>query len=193
MKGKRGMLWRVVLIRTKGDGMRNGMMLAVAGLAFLAGCEMGNEAPKPPAPTKWKAPYHIEFDSKAVKPNPAGVTVPAINYTGDPKALERRASLVVRFDASETKNDEPSRDGFILGPVDLPGTEGTLPAAYLESADKGLAGMLGNRCMKGNVKIRVALVRSSIKPDASEGEIDTKRLTDWLPTEVVFKNPHPKC
>jgi hypothetical protein len=173
--------------------MRNGMIVAVAGLAFLAGCDMGNEAPKAPAPAKWKAPYQIEFDTKAVKPNPAGVTVPAINYTADPKAQERRATLVVRFDASETKNDDPSRDGFILGPVDLPGTEGTLPAAYLESADKGLAGMLGYRCMKGKVKIRVALVRSSIKPDASEGEIDTKRLTEWLPAEVEFKNPHAKC
>jgi hypothetical protein len=101
--------------------------------------------------------------------------------------------MVVRFDGSGVKDDDPSRDGFILGPVDLPGTEGTLPAAYLDMADKGLAGMLGRRCMKGKIKVRVALVRSSIKPDAGDAEIEGKRLTEWLPTEVEFKNPHGKC
>ena len=82
---------------------------------------------------------------------------------------------------------------MIMGPVDVAGTTGTLPADYIDSADKGLAQMLGDACMKGTVKVKVALVRSSIKPDASDGEIDGKRLSDWLPIDVPFKNPHPKC
>lgn len=173
--------------------MRNGVMLAMAGLVFLAGCEVGGDAPKAPAPAKWKAPYQIEFDTKAVKPNPSGVAVPGINYTADPNGMERRASMVVRFDASGVKDDDPSKDGFILGPVDVGSATGSLPGSYIELVDKGLAGMLGNRCMKGKVKVKVALVRSSIKPDATEEEIDGKRLTEWLPTEVDFKNPHGKC
>jgi hypothetical protein len=36
-------------------------------------------------------------------------------------------------------------------------------------------------------------VRSSIKPDAGDGEINGKRLSDWTSTDLIFKNPHPKC
>jgi hypothetical protein len=43
------------------------------------------------------------------------------------------------------------------------------------------------------VKVKVALVRSSIKPDADDAEIDAKRLSEWVPTDVDFKNPHSKC
>ena len=82
---------------------------------------------------------------------------------------------------------------MIMGPVDVQGTSGKLPGSYIDSADKGLAQMLEAACMKGTVKVKVVLVRSSVKPDASDGEIDEKRLTDWLPAEVKFKNPHPKC
>jgi hypothetical protein len=82
---------------------------------------------------------------------------------------------------------------MIMGPVDIPDTMGSLPSGYMELADKGLAKMLGDGCKKGPVKIKVVLVRSSIKPGAGDGEIDAKRLSDWLPTEVAYKNPHPKC
>ena len=172
-----------------------GIVLAISGLAFLAGCGNAGNKPAEAAPaTKVIIPYHIEFDTKAPKPNPAGVALPAINFTADPKAeLERRAVMVVRFDASGAKNDTSPRDQMIMGPVDVAGTTGTLPADYIDSADKGLAQMLGDACMKGTVKVKVALVRSSIKPDASDGEIDGKRLSDWLPIDVPFKNPHPKC
>ena len=173
-----------------------GMVLAIGGLAFLAGC--GNATNKPAevaaAAKVATPPYHLEFDTKAAKPNPAGVALPPINFTADPKAeLERRTVLVVRFDASAAKKDTSVRDQMIMGPVDTPGTSGTLPAGYMDSADKGLAQMLGDACMKGTVKVKVALVRSSIKPDAAEAEIDGKRLSDWLSIDVPYKNPHPKC
>lgn len=175
--------------------MRKGIVLAIIGLAFLAGCgNQGNKASNAPAaPPKWKAPYHLDFDTKAVKPNPTGIALPAIVYTANSKALERRAVLVVRFDASGVKNDQPSKDRLVMDPIDIPGTGGILPENYMELADQKLAKLLGGYCMKGTVKITVALARSSIKPDPSETEINAKRLTDWLPTEVVFKNPHPKC
>jgi hypothetical protein len=47
--------------------------------------------------------------------------------------------------------------------------------------------------MKGKIKITVALARSSLQSTAEDAEVDAKRLSDWLPVEVVFKNPHPKC
>lgn len=174
--------------------MKKGLIIAIGGFAFLAGCgDMGNKPPDVPAVTKMKAPYHIEFDTKPAKPNPVGVTIPPICYTANPKAQERRAVLVVRFDGSGANNDQPAKDRLILAPVDVADASGTLPANYLDLADKGLAKFLGDKCMKGSVKISVALVRSSIKSDADDAEINAKRLSDWLPTEVVFKNPHPKC
>lgn len=173
-----------------------GMVLAIGGLAFLAGCgDMGSKpADTSATPKVAKPPYQLEFDSKGVKPNPAGITLPNINFTADPKAeLERRTVMVVRFDSSSVKKDQSVRDQMIMGPVDTPGTDGTLPASYMDSADKGLAQMLTSACMKGTVKVKVALVRSSIKPDASDAEIDGKRLSDWLSADLPFKNPHPKC
>jgi hypothetical protein len=175
--------------------VRNGIvLLTIAGLVFLGGCgNQGSKAPEPPATPKAKAPYHIEFDTKAVKPNPSGVALPSIIYTANSKALERRAVLLVRFDATGVNNDKPGKDRVVMDPVDIPGTVGNLPAGYMELADQRLGKLLGGYCMKGTVKVTVALVRSSIMPDPSDAEINAKRLSDWLPTEVVFKNPHPKC
>jgi hypothetical protein len=174
--------------------MRKGIILALGGWALLAGCgQQGDKAPAAPAAPKWKAPYHIEFDSKAATPNPAGVALPAINYTPNSTGQERRAVLVVRFDSSGVTLAQGARDQMIMGPVNLSDSGGALPGSYMDSADQGLGKMLAAACMKGKVKVTVALVRSSVKPDAGESEINTKRLSDWLPTEVVFKNPHPKC
>ena len=174
--------------------MRSGFILAIGGLAFLAGCGgLGDTASKAPAPTKPKAPYHIEFATGAAKPNPAGVTIPGINYTAVSKALERRAVLLVRLDAPGGTSAQPALNQMMMGPVDIPDAAGSLSASYMELADKGLAKLLADGCVKGPVKIKVVLVRSSVKPDAGDGEIDAKRLSDWLPTEVAYKNPHPKC
>jgi len=169
--------------------------LAIAGLAFLAGCgNQGNKASDVPATPKWKgAPYRIAFDPQAAKPNPAGVTIPAIKYTANPDALEPRASLVVRFDASGAKTNQQVMDQVMIGPFDIPGAEGTVPADNIDLADKGLARLLGAYCMKGKVTISVALARSSLAPQAGDAEVDQKRLSDWLPIEVAFKIPHPKC
>ena len=174
--------------------MKTGIILAMGGLAFLAGCgDLGDTAPKAPAPSKPKAPYRIEFATAATKPNPAGVTIPGINYTALSTAVEKRAVLMVRLDAAGATGDQPGRNQMIMGPVDIPDNAGSLPASYMDLADKGLVQLLAGGCVKGPVKIKVVLVRSSIKPDAGDGEIDAKRLSDWLPTEVVYKNPHPKC
>ena len=82
---------------------------------------------------------------------------------------------------------------MIMYPVDIAGTEGTLPADYMNAADKDLSTFLGSYCVKGKIKISVALARSSLSRQAEEAEVDAKRLSDWMPIEVVFKNPHPKC
>ena len=82
---------------------------------------------------------------------------------------------------------------MIMGGVDISGAEGALPADYMGEADKGLARFLGAYCIKGKVKISVALARSSLSSQAGDAEVDAKRLSDWLPIEVAFKNPHPGC
>jgi len=175
--------------------LRRGIILSIGGLALLAGCgDQGNKAPGIPVGPKWKGPaYRIAFDTQAPKPNPAGVALPAIKFTANPDALEKRASLIVRFDASGVKKDTPVMDQMIMAPVDISGAEGTLPDDYMNLADKGLAQLLGAYCMKGKVKVTVALARSSISPQAADAEINEKRLSDWVPAEVTFKNPHPKC
>ena len=63
----------------------------------------------------------------------------------------------------------------------------------MDVANKGLSTLLGAYCVKGKVKISVALARSSLTSQAGDAEVDAKRLSDWLPIELVFKNPHPKC
>lgn len=51
----------------------------------------------------------------------------------------------------------------------------------------------GAYCMKGKIKLSVAIARSSLSPQADDAELNEKRLSGWLPLEVEFKNPHPKC
>lgn len=175
--------------------MRKGIILAIAGLALLTGCgNQGDKASNVPVTPKWKgAPYRLAFDTQAAKPNPAGVTIPAIKYTANPDALEKRASLVVRFDASADTKNAPLMNRMIMAPVDIVGAEGALPADYMDVANKDLSRFLGAYCIKGKVKISVALASSSLSSQAGDAEVDAKRLSDWTPVEVEFKNPHPKC
>jgi len=175
--------------------VRKGFILAIAGLAFLAGCgTQGDKSAGIPVGPKWKGePYRLAFDAQAPKPNAAGVTLPGVKFTANPDALETRATLVVRFDASGVKKDGPITDQMIIGPFDIHGTEGVLPADYMDTADKGLARMFGAYCMKGKIKATLAIARSSLSPQAADAEVNEKRLSDWMPIEVEFKNPHPKC
>lgn len=175
--------------------MRRGIIAAVAGLAFLTGCaNQGDKAASAPATPKWKGPaYRISYGTTTGKPNPSGLTIPPVKFTANPEALETRTSLVVQFDSSSVKRDGPVMNKMIMAPVDIKGAEGTLPADYLDRASKGLSTMLSAYCMKGKVKISVALARSSLSPQAGDAEVDAKRLSDWAPIEVEFKNPHAKC
>lgn len=177
--------------------MRIGIIVAIGGLAFLTGCgNQGNKASNVPIPPKWQgASYHLAFDTQAAKTNRAGVTLPAIKFTANPDDVEKRAILVVRFDASQiTKQKEgPVMNQIIMAPTDITGTEGALSADYMDYADKELARYLGAYCVKGKIKITVALARSSLTNQAGEAEINTKRLSDWMPLEVVFKSTHPGC
>jgi hypothetical protein len=175
--------------------VRIGIVAAIGALALLTGC--GNQQDKAsnvPVTPKWKGPaYHIEFDAKAEKPNPSGVTIPAIKYTANPDALERRATLVVKFDASGAAKNVPTVNQMVMAPVDISGAEGTLPADYMDATDKELSKFLAAYCIKGKIKISVLIAKSSITSNPGDAEIDEKRLSDWLPIELLFKNPHPGC
>ena len=175
--------------------MRKGIILAIGGLLLLAGCgNQGDKGAGIPVQPKWKgAPYRLAFETKAGKPNPAGITIPAVKFTANPDALETRALLVMRFAASGAADKEQVKHRMIGAPVDIRGEEGTLPADYMDRASKGLSEYLGAYCIQGKVNLSVALARSSLNPQAGDAEVDAKRLSDWLPIEVVFKNPHSKC
>jgi len=166
-----------------------------AALALLTGCgPASNDSSGIPVPPKWKgAPYHLAFGAPPAKPSPAGLTLPPINFTANPDMLETRANLVVEFDTSGAKSEGPAMDQMVMGAVDIHGSDGTLPADYLKDASDDLAKTLASHCVKGKVKISVALTRSSIPLNATGDQINAHRLSDWTPIELEFRNPHPKC
>lgn len=178
--------------------MRKGIVVSagvlIAGLAFVAGCGTAGEKAGVPVEPKWKgAPYHIAFDTPPAKSNPSGITIPGVKFTANPEAVETRALLVMKFGTAGAGEEGQHR--MVGAPVDIKGTDGTLPKDYMDRVSTGLAEYLGSYCMKGKVDVSVALARSSLNPQASDGEMDAKRLSDWLPIQLDFKNPHksPKC
>lgn len=178
--------------------MKKGILVAMGALAFLAGCNAGGDKPAAnvSATPKWKGPaYRLSFDKPPAKPNSAGVTMPAIKYTANPDDLETRATIIVRFDPAAAHTDKQVINQMIMAPVDVHGADGAFPADYMDALDKNLAGLLGAYCIKGKVKLTVAIARSSLSMTADQTEIDEKILSDWAPVEVTFNNPHPhpKC
>ena len=174
--------------------MRKGIILAF-GLVLLAGCgNQGNKSSTTAVEPKWKgAPYRLALDSKSVKANPAAVVIPPISYTANPDALETRAILVMRFSGPAAKDADPVNHLMIGLPVDVHGEQGNLPADYLSQASKSITDYLVAHCIQGEVKVSVALARSSLAPLADDPEVDAKRLSDWMPFQTVFKKPHSKC
>jgi len=175
--------------------VKKAIMLAMAGLVLLAGCgSSGDKAAGIPTQPKWKgAPYRLALVNPAAKPNPVALAIPAIKYSANPDALERRAVLVVRFDAASAASNAPAMNRMIAAPVDIAGAEAALPADYMDRASKGLSEFLAAYCINGKVSLNVALARSSLNPQAGDAEVEAKRLSDWLPIEIVYKNPHGKC
>lgn len=174
--------------------MKRAIIVSFAALLLLAGCDSQKQSPGIPIPPKWQgAPYHLAFGPAPAKPNPSGITLPPVKYTANPDMLETRADLVINVDTSSIKSKTPVLDKMVMGAVDIPGSEGTLPTEYMNTASAELSKMLSSYCVKGKVKISVALTRSSIPLSATEDQINAKRLSDWLPIELDFKNPHPKC
>ena len=169
--------------------MRKILIFALGGLLLLAGCQEKKDAGIPVGP-KWKGePYRLEFDTKAAKGDPAGITIPPVKYTANPIALETRAIVVLKFTAA---NDETEH--LIVGsPLDIHGVEGTLPDDYMDRARNGLSDYLEAHCMKGKVELSVALARSSIAYQSTLAQADAKRLSDWMPLELTYTNPHSKC
>jgi hypothetical protein len=172
--------------------MRKILILAMGALALLTGCKSSEKSNytmqvKP----KWQGTsYHISFDTKATKPNPAGITIPPIQYTANPDALENRACLIVRFTPEGEGSDSSMMNQVVMGPVSISGAQGTLPADYMDATDKGLANLLEANKIKGKVKVSVLLSRSSINSQPGDDQINENRLSDWLSTDLVFKAPH---
>jgi uncharacterized lipoprotein NlpE involved in copper resistance len=177
------------------DDVKKVIICTIAALFFLTGCgNQNNQASDTSATPKWKgAPYHLVFGPAPAKPNSAGLTIPPITYNANPDMLETRANLVVEFDPSSAKSNGPVMDQMVVGAVDIPGSSGTLPADYVAKASTDFSKMLAAYCVRGKVKVSVALTRSSIPLNATSDQINDHRLSDWTPIDLDFKNPHPKC
>ncbi len=170
------------------------MFFLSGAFLLLVGCNSGNQASNIPVQPKWKGPpYRVAFDTKPVKPNPAGITLPGIKFTANPDDVETRANLVVEVDTSGVNKATGQPDMMIMAPTDISGSDGALSADYVDLTSKELAKMLAGYCMKGKVKLSVALARSSLNMTSTDDQINDKRLSDWTPIELDFKNPHPKC
>ena len=175
--------------------MKRSILLAMGALLLLVGCgPQGNNAPGIPVTPKWKgATYHISLDTKAVKPAKSGVALPGIKFDANPDALETRAILVVRFDSLGNTKQAPTYNKMIMSPTDISGAQGSLPADYVEAASHDLSSFLTAYCVKGKIKLSVAMARSSLTSHASDDEVNSKLLSDWLPIDLDFKNPKPGC
>ena len=168
------------------------LLFFFAAVVLLAGCQ--NKSAEIQIPPKWPgAAYHLAFGPAPAKPNPSGLTIPPIKWDANPDMLETRADLVVHFDSSKAKSDGPVMNFMTLAAVDINGPQGSLPADYVDRASSDLAKMLGAYCINGKIKISVALTRSSLPMNPTGDQIDAKRLSDWTPVDLDFKNPHPKC
>jgi hypothetical protein len=174
-------------------------LLAAGTLALLSGCGPQDKNSGIAMKPKFTGPpYHLSLAATPAKSNKSGLTIPPIKYAADPNApsdaLSTRAILVVRIDTSSLKSKGTmTMDQIIMGAVDIPGTDGALPADYMDVTDQSLATLLEEYCVNGKVKINVALTQSSLSSTAGDAQIDDKRITDWLPVDLVFKNPHPGC
>jgi hypothetical protein len=180
------------------DDLKYTFVFAIAALALAVGCGSQDKGGIPVKPKFTGPPYHLSLGAAPAKPSKSGLTIPPIKYTADPDApsdsLATRAILVARIDTSSVKSKGTmTMDQIIMGAVDLPGTEGTLTPDYMEATDQGVATLLEEYCVKGNVKLTVALTRSSLSSTAGDAEIDGKLIMPWLPISLVFKNPHSGC
>lgn len=191
----RGVLFLLVVFNQEENDVRKSILIVTAGLTLLAGCSHpADNAAKAPTKPKWLgAAYHTSFDAKALKPNPAGISIPPVKYTANPDAVVTRATLVVRIDPSDATKAVPAGSQMVMAPVDVSGTDGALPDDYMASADKNMSDFLQAYCVKGKVKLSVAIAKSSLAPQPSQSELSTKLLSDWLPIELAYKNPHPNC
>jgi hypothetical protein len=175
--------------------VRKRIIVAIGGLALLAGCGSSTDKNAGIPINKWKGlPYRITFDKPTAKPNPTAISLPPIKFTANPDALETRTVLVIKFDVPGAKNQEQPEHHMIASPTDIKGEEGSLSPEYIERASKDLSSYLNSYCADGKVTMSVALGRSSLNPQAGEAEIERKRLSDWIPTDAVIKKPHGgKC
>ncbi|MGD0736233.1 MAG: hypothetical protein ABR976_13850 [Terracidiphilus sp.] len=186
-----GMIPRSLEWNLEGD-VKKSIIVAIGAFVLLVGC--GKPEPGIPVGPKWKGvPYRASFDTKAAKPSPNGISIPPFKYSANPDALVTRALLVLKVIPSEAPDKEPDGHVLVGNAVDIKGSDGALPADYTDRAGKALAQYFDMHCMKGKFDVSVALAQSSLIPTATVAEADNKRLSDWLPLEVTYKNPHSKC
>jgi len=99
----------------------------------------------------------------------------------------------VKVDVSGVKGKDSVPDMMIMAPTDISGADGPLSADYVDLASKQLTQMLTGYCLNGKVNLSVALARSTLNMTSTDDQIDAKRLSDWTPIVLDFKNPRGKC
>lgn len=165
--------------------------LVVGGATLFTGCKSQPDNAGIPVGPSWKGePYRLTLDAQGAKPG--GILAP-IKYTANPNALETRTILVVRFDdLGDTKFTPPS-NRMIMYATDIKGADGEISPDYMNAVNQELTKFLKQYCVKGKVKMSVALARSSLSSTADDGEIDSLRMSDWTPVETTVKTTRPGC
>jgi hypothetical protein len=165
--------------------------LVVGGAALLVGCKSQPDNGGIPVGPKWKgAPYRLTLDAQGAKPD---AVLPNVKFTANPDALEKRTMLVIRFDDLGSTKFTPPTNRMIMYPTDISGSDGALSADYMNAVNQELTKFLKTYCVKGKVKMSVALARSSLSSTAEDSEIDALRMSDWTPVETVVKSARPGC
>lgn len=175
--------------------MKKGIIFAVglvfAGVGLLAGCKSQGDNGGIPVGPKWKGlPYRLALDAQGAKP---GAVLPGIKFTANPDALEKRTILVIRFDDLGDTKVTPPTNRMLMYPTDVAGSDGALSGDYINAANQQVQQFFKTYCVKGKVKMSVALARSSLSSTAEDSEVDALRMTDWMPVETVVKSVRPGC
>ena len=78
---------------------------------------------------------------------------------------------------------------MIMAPVRYPWRGGPLPADYMDPANKGLSTFLAAYCVKGKIKMSVALARSSLTSQAGDAEVNTNACQTGCRWRLCSRTP----
>ena len=170
--------------------MRKAIIITIGALGFLAGCgNQDNSLPAFPFRPSGRALPTISHLARR-QPSPTRRASPFRPSSTRPIPTCSRPEPTSSSNSTPRQRRAPAGDGpMVMGAVDVSGTEGELPAAYVDKASADLANMLAGYCVKGKVKISVVLTKSSIPLSATSDLVNARRLSDWRRSSSSSRTP----